>query len=144
MNTMEGFALKLGQRIRAARRELGMSQMEFATRIGIARRTQIRYEQGECEPPAGYLIMAVAAGCSIEHLLFDEKPKSRAATPPPSEPNTADAEAYRLFALLIYDEENNGPLIQRLRRMMREEAAAAIREHEAQRAQAAAEEVANA
>lgn len=45
-----------GERIKKCRRVLGLSQADFANKIGISRITLARYESGERQPDAGVLL----------------------------------------------------------------------------------------
>lgn len=45
----------ISERLRKERKKLGLSQGEFAERLGVHRNTQARYERGEREPDTAYL-----------------------------------------------------------------------------------------
>lgn len=65
----------LNQRLRQERERLGLSQDEFARRLGISRVTQNYYENGSREPGLTYLSAFGQAGGNLLFLLFaDEAP----------------------------------------------------------------------
>jgi transcriptional regulator with XRE-family HTH domain len=60
----------LGERIIAVRRKLGLSQREFAERIGVSRNVVIRYESGRSRPRVETLDrIGKVGGVSSEWLL---------------------------------------------------------------------------
>lgn len=63
----------LGLRIKKERERLGMTQGEFAEKLGIHRNTQARYETGAREPDAEYLGNAESIGCDYLYLLSGER-----------------------------------------------------------------------
>ena len=63
---VEGFALRL----RAERLRLGASQGEVAARVGVAKPTQVAYEQGSRTPSIGYLVRLAELGVDVWFVLF--------------------------------------------------------------------------
>lgn len=63
--------LETGYRLRAARRDLGMTQQELAELVGLANYRPIsRFERGACLPTTGVLIrLARALGRQVSDLL---------------------------------------------------------------------------
>ena len=69
-------AMALGDRIRALRKEAGMSQAELAERIGVDPGRVSRYEAGRITPSADALVrLAESLNISIDHLLIDDIPR---------------------------------------------------------------------
>lgn len=69
----ESFRLQIGQRIQAARKEVGFSQDDLASRANISRVTLSRYERGELTPPADVLsaiVSALGPNMKADWLLF--------------------------------------------------------------------------
>ena len=73
--------MSLGNRIRSLRKELGLSQDEFAAKINMHGRQLGRYETGKSKPSLGALAkLAQFCEISIDYLVFgkDEKLARRA------------------------------------------------------------------
>jgi transcriptional regulator with XRE-family HTH domain len=51
------FRIAIGRRLCAARAALELSQQEMAAKLGIARQTLARYENGHCEPLSSLLAL---------------------------------------------------------------------------------------
>lgn len=66
------YSIRLGRRLRAARRHLGRSQSDVADTAGIARESLGRYERGEVTPSAEILteIARALPGISVEWLVM--------------------------------------------------------------------------
>jgi transcriptional regulator with XRE-family HTH domain len=64
--------MTIGPRIKEERKRLGLSQAEFARRIGIHRQTQINYESEERKPDTDYLAAAAKAGIDLGYVLTGE------------------------------------------------------------------------
>jgi len=45
----------LAERIRQVREKAGLGQKEFGARVGVSKNTQLRYENGQSNPPLDYL-----------------------------------------------------------------------------------------
>jgi len=62
----------LGQRLKLAREEKGLSQAQLANLVGAAQTTIAKIERGETKLPRRDLIMEIAdkLGVSAAHLLF--------------------------------------------------------------------------
>lgn len=64
---------KLGERLKEERVRLGLSQSAFATRLGIHRNTQIKYESGAREPDSSYLEAIGQAGVDVSYVMGHSK-----------------------------------------------------------------------
>ncbi len=62
----------VGDRLRAARTELGLKQADLAELGGVARATQISYETGVTEPTTAYLRAIQDSGIDMPLILFDQ------------------------------------------------------------------------
>ncbi|MCY1303353.1 hypothetical protein D9M68_811230 [compost metagenome] len=60
---------EIGIRLQAERNRLGLSQTEFAERLGIGLRTQASYESGRSEAKAVYLSHAAALGVDVLFVM---------------------------------------------------------------------------
>lgn len=65
---MESF-VSIGERLRAERVRLDLSQEEFAALAGAHRKSQGNYEKGERQPDAAYLAAIAAAGADVLYIL---------------------------------------------------------------------------
>lgn len=66
MSTREVFS----ERLRALRKEIGISQDHFARELGVARATLGYYEKGERLPDIAFLdLVCEKTGCSVEYLM---------------------------------------------------------------------------
>jgi transcriptional regulator with XRE-family HTH domain len=64
--------VSVGHHIRYARRQLGLSQQDLATRVGVTRSTIIQWESGATEPSSKKLgLVAHVVGLRLEELLAD-------------------------------------------------------------------------
>ena len=63
----------LGQRLRAERERLGLSQTAFWGIGGGQKRAQINYEAGERQPDAAYLAAIAAAGADVLYILTGQR-----------------------------------------------------------------------
>jgi transcriptional regulator with XRE-family HTH domain len=73
---------RVGHRIAAVRRQLGLSQAAFARRLGIGRNTLLNYERDIRLPRSAVLTrIAEAGGVSVDWLL-----NGHSVTPPASTP----------------------------------------------------------
>lgn len=62
----------LGERIRKAREDQGLSQQEFADALGIHRRTLVGWEKGHHQPSYGdIMLVSSVADVSLEWLAGD-------------------------------------------------------------------------
>jgi transcriptional regulator with XRE-family HTH domain len=66
--------IKLADKLAQIRNDLGLSQTEIASRLGVDNRASISgYERGEREPPLPVLLAyARLAGVSVESLIDDK------------------------------------------------------------------------
>ncbi|HKB66323.1 MAG TPA: helix-turn-helix transcriptional regulator [Pyrinomonadaceae bacterium] len=71
--------IKLPDKLAQIRNDLGLSQTEIASRLGIDNRASISgYERGEREPPLPTLLAyARLAGVSVESLIDDKMKLSK-------------------------------------------------------------------
>ena len=58
-----------GDRLRALRRELGLSQEEVAKKIGVSRPAYVNYEQGKSRPVRKLKELAALFDASVDYLL---------------------------------------------------------------------------
>lgn len=66
---MSSVEYEFGERLRAKREALGLSQAAFAEMAGVHRRSQINYETGKREPPISYFDALHRAGIDVSDLL---------------------------------------------------------------------------
>ena len=73
------YPLKLAEKLTQLRNDLGLSQSEIASRLGVDNRASISgYERGEREPPLPTLLAyARLAGVSVESLIDDKMKLSK-------------------------------------------------------------------
>lgn len=64
---------EFGERLRLERERLGLSQGEFASKAGVHRNTQVRYETGKREADSGYLSRIQELGVDYGFLLFGQR-----------------------------------------------------------------------
>jgi transcriptional regulator with XRE-family HTH domain len=91
--------VSVGDHIRYARRQLGLSQQDLATRVGVTRSTINQWESGAAEPSSKKLgLVAHVVGLRLEELLADlPEPTVRAKKGPEQ---TVDAPAFERLAQL--------------------------------------------
>ena len=65
--------VSIGERLRAERERLGLSQASFAALGGQGMRSQGRYESGERFPDAEYLSQISEAGVDLMYILTGER-----------------------------------------------------------------------
>jgi transcriptional regulator with XRE-family HTH domain len=78
---------KMGEKIAAKRKDIGLSQMEFADRLSVTRQTVSRWENGTVMPDIDKISdIASILGVSCDYLLKDEIDKEEAdkGSVPPS------------------------------------------------------------
>jgi transcriptional regulator with XRE-family HTH domain len=91
--------VSLGDHIRYARRQLGLSQQDLATRVGVTRSMIIQWESGATEPGSKKLgLVAHVVGLRLDELLADPtEPTVREKKEPEQ---TVDAPAFEQLAQL--------------------------------------------
>lgn len=62
-----------GERLRAERKRLGLSQTDFASLAGMTKKTQMLYEADERVPDANYLMAIHKANANVHYILTDHK-----------------------------------------------------------------------
>ena len=74
-----------GERIKARRKELGISADQLASRIGVSRATMFRYENGAIEKVPSYVLALIASALNIDpvYLLLGYSDSSPAPQPDP-------------------------------------------------------------
>ncbi|MCA8434040.1 helix-turn-helix domain-containing protein [Burkholderia seminalis] len=87
---------QIGSRLRDERLRIGLSQDEFATVGGVARRSQSAYESDERAPDAAYLLAIRAIGVDIGYVLTGERFAAGGAAP---EAGTRDADEADVLAM---------------------------------------------
>jgi transcriptional regulator with XRE-family HTH domain len=78
--------MSLGKRLREVRKEMDLSQTEFAEIGGVLRNSQGLYERGKRSPDTAYLEKIAAAGADVVYILTGVRAPE--LTPPPSPPPT--------------------------------------------------------
>ncbi|WP_290608893.1 helix-turn-helix domain-containing protein [Arsenophonus sp. ENCA] len=63
----------VGERLKAERQRLGLSQEVFAERCGVKKLTQYNYEKGERYPDVTYLVAAKSIGLDLLFLVTGER-----------------------------------------------------------------------
>jgi transcriptional regulator with XRE-family HTH domain len=63
---------EIGDRLRAERNRLGLSQESFAEIGGVKKLAQISYEQGKTLPDAGYLYAVADLGVDVQFVVTGE------------------------------------------------------------------------
>ena len=72
------FLGEIGLRLATRRKELGLTQIELAERIGATQKIITSYERATCQIPVWRLpVLADTLGLSVEELLGTEKPPTR-------------------------------------------------------------------
>jgi len=66
----------LGDRLRAERERLGLSQQELADLCGVTMRSQRNYEKGERQPDAAYLAAMAAARIDMLYVVTGQRSAS--------------------------------------------------------------------
>lgn len=74
------FDTQCGERLRAERDRIGLSQQGVADQIGVQRAMLSRYERGIAEPGAGVLMKLASAGIDVGFVLFGAR-TARALSP---------------------------------------------------------------
>ncbi|APB99647.1 helix-turn-helix domain-containing protein [Polynucleobacter asymbioticus] len=88
------FAQNLGGRIRVERKRLGLTQAEFAKRVGVKVLAQGAYEGGRREPRASYFELAAKIGADSVYLLTGNR---LAANPTQIAMRKAEMDAFSLL-----------------------------------------------
>lgn len=65
--------MEIGERIRAARKALNLSQAEFAALCGVSRNGQANFERGENLPGGDYLLKLAAHGVDVLYILTGQR-----------------------------------------------------------------------
>ena len=78
-----GFYRALGQRVAAARKASGLTQVQLAEVLGIAQQTLAHYEMGRLRVAVALLPpLARALGVTVEDLMGEETPPARRGPAP--------------------------------------------------------------
>lgn len=72
--------VEIGARLKEERERNGLSQAQLAKLAGVAKRTQIAWEQGEQTPNAVYLSVAHQSGIDIGYVVTGVKSFDQAAS----------------------------------------------------------------
>lgn len=65
--------VSFGQRLRAERKRLGLSQTDFAAVAGVTKKTQMLYEADERVPDANYLAAIFKSSADVNFILTGTK-----------------------------------------------------------------------
>ena len=83
--------MKLGEKIAAQRRKLGLSQEELAARLNVTRQAVSKWETGTSTPELETLVaLAKTFGVTTDYLLSVEESPEPAAEPQPETPDILD------------------------------------------------------
>lgn len=63
----------IGARLREERERLGLTQPDFAQKVGVGKGAQINYEQNRRVPDAAYLALAAQMGADALYILTGER-----------------------------------------------------------------------
>lgn len=64
---------EIGQRLKAERRRLNLSQEELAVAGGIRRSTLYQYERGDRRPSLDFLLKTASAGVDLNFIIFGQR-----------------------------------------------------------------------
>jgi len=71
---------ELGRRLRAARKQAGSRQADFASRLQVSQSTVCGWERGQFRPSSDlWAAVAAACGSTVADLFFDRDEPSAAA-----------------------------------------------------------------
>lgn len=96
----------IGERLRAERERLKLSQDDFAELAGLTRNTQIKYEKGERSPDAAYLAALAERGLDVLYVVCGIRKTHTTASPEQSrllDAYAATAGQGRRAALLVME-----------------------------------------
>lgn len=82
----------IGERLRAERLRLGMTQPQFAAAAGVSKTSQVNYEQGDRSPDAEYLLLVSRVGVDVTFVVTGQR-----ASPEP-DPEVIAVPRYQLRA----------------------------------------------
>lgn len=82
VNMISGNNSTFGQRLRAERTRLGLTQPALAEIGGVSRETQINYEKDDRSPNCDYLARVLAQGLDVLYVLTGERASSRLTLDP--------------------------------------------------------------
>lgn len=63
------FPSGFGERLRAERERIGLTQADLAEKMGVHKNTQARYEKADTQPPSGYLTGLRSLGVDSDYVL---------------------------------------------------------------------------
>lgn len=63
------FPSGFGERLRAERERLGLTQADLAEKMGVHKNTQARYEKADTQPSPGYLTALRSVGIDADYVL---------------------------------------------------------------------------
>ena len=78
--------MSLCDRLREVRKEMGLSQTEFAAIGGVMLNSQGLYERGKRSPDTAYLEKLAAAGADVVYILTGVRASELTPPPPPPPP----------------------------------------------------------
>lgn len=102
---------ELGSKIARKRKELGLTQTEFAERLSVTRQTVSRWEAGSVMPDIDKIAnIAAILGVSCDYLLKDDV-KEENGTGPVRVSRLLQAAQGRKVKLLFYEDEGDPSLL---------------------------------
>ena len=102
---------ELGRKIAAKRKDLGLTQIEFAERLSVTRQTVSRWEAGTVLPDIEKIAdIAAILGVSCDYLLKDDV-KEEGGAAPAGVSRLLRAAQGRRVKLLFYEDEGDPELL---------------------------------
>ena len=102
---------ELGAKIARKRKELGLTQSEFAERLSVTRQTVSRWEAGSVLPDIDKISdIAAILGVSCDYLLRDEVREEQGTAAPPRVSRLLQAAQGRRVKLRFYEDEGDAEL----------------------------------
>ncbi|MBR2783814.1 MAG: helix-turn-helix transcriptional regulator [Firmicutes bacterium] len=103
---------ELGAKIARKRKELGLTQSEFAERLSVTRQTVSRWEAGSVLPDIDKISdIAAILGVSCDYLLRDEVREEQGTAAPPRVSRLLQAAQGRRVKLRFYEDEGDAELV---------------------------------
>jgi transcriptional regulator with XRE-family HTH domain len=104
-----------GERLKAERKRLMLSQTELAEIGGVGRLAQSQYESEQSAPTTRYLSAISGAGVNLTYLVLGMRPESTALTP--EQLDRVESKAFE-WVEIYSDAQSSGKLSAESRRLM--------------------------